>query len=183
LADWQKDSRHRKLHLCVNVSARQFHQPDFVVQVLAVLRQTGARPHLLKLELTESLVLDNVNETIAKMTELKAIGVRFSVDDFGTGQSSLAYLTQLPLDQLKIDQSFVRNIGIKPSNGIIVQTVIAMARTLGLEAIAEGVETRAQQEFLAQQGCSMYQGYLFGRPTPLTQFEALLLAGAPCSTD
>ena len=183
LANWQKDSRYRRLHLCVNVSARQFHQPDFVLQVLAVLRETGARPHQLKLELTESLVLDNVSETIAKMTELKAMGVRFSVDDFGTGQSSLAYLTQLPLDQLKIDQSFVRNIGIKPSNGIIVQTVIAMARTLGLEAIAEGVETRAQQEFLAQQGCNLYQGYLFGRPAPLAQLEAMLQEALPCIQD
>jgi EAL domain-containing protein (putative c-di-GMP-specific phosphodiesterase class I) len=183
LANWQKDSRLRKLHLCVNVSARQFHQPDFVVQVLAALRETGARPHLLKLELTESLVLDNVSETIAKMSELKAVGVRFSVDDFGTGYSSLAYLTQLPLDQLKIDQTFVRNIGIKPSNGIIVQTVIAMARTLGLEAIAEGVETRSQQEFLAKQGCSLYQGYLFGRPAPLARFEALLREAPPCTPD
>ncbi len=181
LAVWQQGAPGSKLHLCVNVSARQFHQRDFVAQVLTVLHETGARPQLLKLELTESLVLDNVYETIAKMTELKAAGVRFSVDDFGTGHSSLAYLTQLPLDQLKIDQTFVRNIGIKPSNGVIVQTVIGMARNLSLEVIAEGVETREQQEFLAAQGCTLYQGYLFGKPTPLAQFEALLTSALPCT--
>lgn len=174
LAVWQGNGRCSELHLSVNVSARQFHQRDFVAQVAEVMRETGVRPHLLKLELTESLVLDNVDDTIAKMNELKALGVQFSVDDFGTGHSSLAYLTRLPLDQLKIDQSFVRNIGIKRTDGVIVQTIIGMARNLALEVIAEGVETQAQQEFLAKHGCTLYQGYLFGRPTPLAGFEALL---------
>jgi len=174
LAVWQNDDRCRALHLSVNVSARQFRQPDFVAQVAAVIHATGIRPHLLQLELTESLVLVNVNDTIAKMSALKALGVQFSVDDFGTGYSSLAYLTSLPLDQLKIDQSFVRNIGIKPTDGVIVQTIIGMARNLDLEVIAEGVETQAQQEFLARHGCILYQGYLFGKPTPLADFEALL---------
>ncbi|MDO8251692.1 MAG: EAL domain-containing protein, partial [Rhodoferax sp.] len=182
LAAWQTNARGRELHLSVNVSARQFHQPAFVAEVAKVMRETGINPHLLKLELTESLVLDNVDDTIVKMTALKALGVRFSVDDFGTGQSSLAYLTHLPLDQLKIDQSFVRNIGIKNSDGVIVQTIIGMARNLGLEVIAEGVETLAQQEFLARHGCTLYQGYLYGKPTPLAEFEAML-AVVSCTPD
>ncbi len=174
LAAWRDVARCRDLHLCVNVSARQFHQHNFVEQVVAVVLETGIDPHLLKLELTESLVLDNVDETVAKMTELKALGLQFSVDDFGTGHSSLTYLTTLPLTQLKIDQSFVRNIGAKPSVGMIVQTIIGMAHNLGLEVIAEGVETLEQQQFLALNGCTLYQGYLYGKPTPLAEFEALL---------
>jgi EAL domain-containing protein (putative c-di-GMP-specific phosphodiesterase class I) len=162
------------MQLAVNVSAREFRQANFVAQVSQRVSEAGIAPSGLKLELTESLVLDNVEDTIAKMSALKALGVRFSMDDFGTGQSSLSYLTQLPLDQLKIDQSFVRNIGIKPSDGMIVQTIIGMARNLGLEVIAEGVETAGQQVFLAQHGCTLYQGYLFGKPTPLAGFEALL---------
>ena len=181
LAVWQADGRCHALHLSVNVSARQFGQADFVAQVAAALRESGARANLLKLELTESLVLLNVDDTIAKMNELKAMGVLFSVDDFGTGHSSLAYLTRLPLYQLKIDQSFVRNIGIQHSDGVIVQTIIGMAHNLGLEVIAEGVETRAQQEFLALHGCSLYQGYLFGKPTPLAGFEAMLAGVPPCT--
>jgi EAL domain-containing protein (putative c-di-GMP-specific phosphodiesterase class I) len=174
LAVWQQHDATRALHLSVNVSARQFRQVDFATQVAEVIRETGINAQLLKLELTESVVLDNVDDTIAKMTELKATGVRFSMDDFGTGFSSLAYLTRLPMDQLKIDQSFVRNIGIQHSDGVIVQTIIGMARNLALEVIAEGVETSAQHEFLALHGCYLYQGYLFGRPTPLAEFEALL---------
>lgn len=181
LAAWQEDVRDRELHLSVNVSARQFRQRDFVAQVASVMRETAASPHLLTLELTESLVLDNVDDTITKMSELKALGVQFSVDDFGTGHSSLAYLTRLPLDQLKIDQSFVRNIGIKHTDDVIVQTIIGMARNLGLEVIAEGVETLAQQEFLARHGCTLYQGYLYGKPTSLAQFEALLATVVPCT--
>ena len=174
LARWQGDPRACDLHLAVNVSARQFRQPDFVAQVSTVVHESGIKPHLLKLELTESLVLDNVTDTIAKMNELKNLGVRFSMDDFGTGQSSLSYLTRLPLNQLKIDQSFVRNIGLQATDDVIVQTIIGMARSLGLSVIAEGVETPAQQEFLALHGCTLYQGYLFGKPTALPDFEALL---------
>jgi diguanylate cyclase (GGDEF)-like protein len=174
LASWQQSSTSAHLQLAVNVSARQFRQADFVDVVKEVIRQTGIQPQGLKLELTESLVLDNIDDTISKMSILKSLGVRFSMDDFGTGQSSLSYLTRLPLDQVKIDQSFVRNIGIKPSDGMIVQTIIGMAKNLGLEVIAEGVETSSQQEFLANHGCSLYQGYLFGKPCPLADFEALL---------
>jgi len=171
---WQESEATADLQLAVNVSARQFRQSDFVALVQCVIEDTGVAPHGLKLELTESLVLDNVADTIAKMKALKALGVRFSMDDFGTGQSSLSYLTRLPLDQLKIDQSFVRNIGIKSSDGVIVQTIIGMARNLGLEVIAEGVETVEQEAFLAEHGCTLYQGYLFGKPTPVADFEALL---------
>ncbi len=174
LRQWQQAPVTAHLQLAVNVSARQFRQTDFVAKVQQVVQATGIDPLGLKLELTESLVLANVDDTIAKMSALKGLGVRFSMDDFGTGQSSLSYLTQLPLDQLKIDQSFVRNIGIKSTDGVIVQTIIGMARNLGLEVIAEGVETPAQQAFLADNGCTLYQGYLFGKPTPLAEFESLL---------
>jgi len=162
------------LELAVNVSARQFRDTDFVQQVAQALQQTGANPARLKLELTESLVLDDVGDTVTKMDQLKALGVRFSMDDFGTGQSSLSYLTQLPLDQLKIDQSFVRNIGVKANDGIIIQTIIGLASKLGMEVIAEGVETIAQREFLQRNGCTICQGYLLGRPMPVEQFEQML---------
>ena len=180
LAAWQGDERYRHLPLSVNVSARQFRQRDFVARVVEVLRETGARPHLLKLELTESLVLDNVDDTIAKIGMLKTKGVRFSMDDFGTGYSSLAYLTRLPLDQLKIDQSFVRNLGVRHTDDVIVQTIIGMARNLELDVIAEGVETQAQKDFLAQYGCVFFQGYLLGRPMPADALETLM-AAAPAA--
>jgi diguanylate cyclase (GGDEF)-like protein len=175
LKAWQTTTDKATLQLSVNVSARQFRQAEFVEQVRGVLQDSGANPSLLKLELTESLVLDNVQDTIAKMQQLKAMGVRFSMDDFGTGQSSLTYLTQLPLDQLKIDQSFIHNIGVHASDAVIVQTIIGMANTLGLEVIAEGVETEAQRDFLAAHGCYLCQGYLFAKPLPVVEFEAMLL--------
>jgi len=181
LARWQQSSATAALQLAVNVSARQFRQLDFVEQVKQVILETGVSPNGLKLELTESLVLDNIDDTIAKMNALKILGVRFSMDDFGTGQSSLSYLTQLPLDQLKIDQSFVRNISIKPSDGMIVQTIIGMAHNLALEVIAEGVETSDQRAFLAEHGCTLYQGYLFGKPTPVAAFETLLTTQGTCA--
>jgi diguanylate cyclase (GGDEF)-like protein len=170
LRAWQTHPRLQEMALAVNVSARQFRAGDFVQQVANVLQQTGANPHRLKLELTESLVLDDVHDTVSKMNQLKTLGVRFSMDDFGTGQSSLSYLTQLPLDQLKIDQSYVRNIGVKSTDAIIIQTIIGLASKLGMEVIAEGVETNAQRAFLLAHGCSIYQGYLLGRPAPLDQF-------------
>lgn len=167
---WESSPLTRDLQIAVNVSARQFYQPDFVEVVGNLVTQSGINPALLKLELTESMVLDDVADTVVKMNALKKIGVRFSMDDFGTGYSSLSYLTQLPLDQLKVDQSFVRNIGIKPSDAVIVQTIIGMAINLNMESIAEGVETQAQRDFLEQAGCKFYQGYLFGRPVPLEKF-------------
>jgi EAL domain-containing protein (putative c-di-GMP-specific phosphodiesterase class I) len=176
LKTWEAMPQCAALELSVNVSARQFRQPDFVSQVIAVLQQTGARPDRLKLELTESVVLEDVTETIGKMHELKALGVSFALDDFGTGQSSLSYLTRLPLDQLKIDQSFVHNIGIQATDALMVQTIIGMAHNLGMQVIAEGVETPQQRAFLALHGCALCQGYLLGRPVPLEQFEQSLPA-------
>ena len=173
LARWQKDVRRAHLSVSVNVSARQFRQSDLVAQVTQVLAHTGVRPQRLKFELTESLVLDNVDDTIAKMLQLREQGVQFSVDDFGTGYSSLAYLTRLPLHELKIDQSFVRNLGQRPTDDVIVQTIIGMASNLGLDVIAEGVETVQQKNFLARHGCHLYQGYLLGRPMPVAELEAL----------
>ena len=171
---WETNPLACELQLAVNVSARQFHQPDFVEQIRATLKKTGADPARLKLELTESVVLGNIDNAVAKMHELKGIGVHFSMDDFGTGYSSLSYLTQLPLDQLKIDQSFVRNIGIKPTDAVIVQTIIGMGNSLGMEVIAEGVETEAQRDFLERNGCHAYQGYLFSKPVPIEEFETLI---------
>ena len=179
LARWQEQPQWAHLQLSVNVSARQFRQSDFVHQVIETLQVTGARAHLLTLELTESLVLDNVEDAIDKMHQLRTKGVRFSVDDFGTGYSSLAYLTRLPLHQLKIDQSFVRNLGSRPSDDVIVQTIIGMGRNLDLEVIAEGVETEAQKAILAGHGCDLYQGYLLARPMPVADFERSL--GGPAA--
>ena len=171
LVIWAGQPEAAHLTLAVNVSARQFRQPDFVNQVLAVLDRTGANPRKLKLELTESLLLADVQDVIAKMTALKAKGVCFSLDDFGTGYSSLSYLKRLPLDQLKIDQSFVRDVLVDINDGAIAQTIIALGQTMGLAVIAEGVETEEQCEFLARIGCNTYQGYFFSRPLPLEGFE------------
>lgn len=168
---WEAIPQTRHLQLAVNVSAHQFHQVGFVEQICAVLEKHAIRPERLKLELTESLVLGNIDDAILKMQELKKVGVYFSMDDFGTGYSSLAYLSQLPIDQLKIDQSFVRNIGVKSTDAVIVQTIIGMADNLGMEVIAEGVETEEQRAFLELHGCQAVQGYLFGRPLPLDEFE------------
>jgi EAL domain-containing protein (putative c-di-GMP-specific phosphodiesterase class I) len=174
LKDWESDKNTRYLRLAINVSARQFHQKNFVDSVRETLLRYRVDPDRLDLELTESLVLDNIDEAIDKMHALKSIGVRFSMDDFGTGYSSLSYLTRLPLDQLKIDQSFVHNIGVKQSDAVIVQTIIGMANNLGMEVIAEGVETEAQREFLEKHGCPVCQGFLFGKPVPIAEFEAEL---------
>jgi diguanylate cyclase (GGDEF)-like protein/PAS domain S-box-containing protein len=174
LAKWGAQPNMAHLTLAVNVSARQLHQTDFVEQILAVLRSTGANPQRLKLELTESLLVSDVENAIIKMTALKARGVGFSLDDFGKGYSSLSYLKRLPLDQLKIDQDFVRDILTDPNDAAIAKMVVALAESLGLTVIAEGVEIAAQRDFLARQGCHAYQGYLFSRPLPLEEFEALV---------
>jgi EAL domain-containing protein (putative c-di-GMP-specific phosphodiesterase class I) len=174
LALWAARQETAQLTIAVNVSARQLHQRDFVDQVLAVLDHTGANPHRLKLELTESLLVDDVEGVIAKMTALKARGVGFSLDDFGTGYSSLSYLKRLPLDQLKIDQGFVRNILTDPNDAAIAKMVVALAESLGLAVIAEGVEIQAQSEFLAHLGCHAYQGYLYSRPLPLHELEEFM---------
>lgn len=173
---WEADRRTSDLQLAVNVSGRQFRQSDFVAQVSEVISRIDINPLLLKLELTESIVLDDVPDTIAKMQALRQIGVSFAMDDFGTGYSSLAYLTQLPLNQLKIDQSFVRHIGSKTSDATIIQTIIGMANNLSMEVIAEGVETQEQRDFLEANGCLLFQGYLFSMPVPYEEFEKLMEA-------
>ncbi|MBI5921707.1 MAG: EAL domain-containing protein [Betaproteobacteria bacterium] len=177
LAAWAGRAEMAHFTLAVNVSALQFHEPDFVEQVLKTLEQTGANPHLLKLELTESLLVSNVEDVIAKMTALKAKGVGFALDDFGTGYSSLSYLKRLPLDQLKIDRGFVRDILTDPNDASIAKMVVALAQSLDLAVIAEGVEIEAQKNFLARHGCLAYQGFLFSRPLPIGEFERFVLAG------
>ena len=170
-ARWQQDPLFAHLSLAINVSARQFLQDDFVAQVLALVQQTGANPAQIKLELTESLLLDNVDSVIATMRALKAHGLGFSLDDFGTGYSSLSYLKRLPLDQIKIDQGFVRDVLLDASDAAIARSIIALADSLGLSVIAEGVETTAHHQFLLAHGCQAFQGYLFGRPLTLEDFE------------
>ncbi|PKU24050.1 EAL domain-containing protein [Telmatospirillum siberiense] len=174
IAAWaaREDTAH--IVLAVNVSALQFRQPDFIERTFATLEQTGANPHNLKLELTESMLLDNVEDVIAKMTALRSRGVRFSLDDFGTGYSSLSYLKRLPLDQLKIDRSFVSEVLTDPNDAAIARTIIALGQTMGLSVIAEGVETEGQRDFLSGLGCQAYQGFLFGRPLPLDEFQMSL---------
>jgi diguanylate cyclase (GGDEF)-like protein/PAS domain S-box-containing protein len=174
LVAWQKDQLTQQLSISMNVSAKQFHQHDFVPQVKATIAHYDINPSLLKLELTESLLLADVDNTIAIMNELKEVGIRFELDDFGTGYSSLQYLKRLPLSQLKIDQSFVRDIATDSSDRAIVLTIITMANTLGLEVIAEGVETEEQRQYLIENGCMHFQGYLFGQPLPIEELQLLL---------
>lgn len=174
LKSWQQDARTSDLVLAVNVSAKQFRQSNFVVQVQDAIQRYTINPKLLKLELTESLLLESVEDTIATMSILKGIGVQFSLDDFGTSYSSLQYLKRLPLDQLKIDQSFVRDLASDSSDKAIVRTIIAMAQSLNLNVIAEGVETEEQRQLLMGKGCTHFQGYLFSEPVPIERFEALL---------
>jgi diguanylate cyclase (GGDEF)-like protein/PAS domain S-box-containing protein len=176
---WETSPHTEHLQLAVNVSAHQFRQTDFVENVVAVIDTTRINPDRLKLELTETMVLEDIDDTVRKMNALRAIGVRFSMDDFGTGYSSLSSLKKLPLDQLKIDQSFVHDILIDPDDTVIVQTIIAMANHLGMEVIAEGVETHAQREFLEQHNCQVCQGFLFSKPVPVYEFESLLLTEIP----
>ena len=177
LAAWSVRKETAHLIMSVNVSARQLLHPNFVGQVLSALDHSGASPSRLKLELTESLLVDNVEDTIVKMTALKAHGISFSLDDFGTGYSSLSYLKRLPLDQLKIDQSFVRDVLTDPNDAAIARAIVTLAQSLGLNVIAEGVETEAQRNILASYGCHCYQGYLFSRPLPADELDAFVLSG------
>jgi diguanylate cyclase (GGDEF)-like protein/PAS domain S-box-containing protein len=171
LATWAAQLESAHLTMAVNVSANQFGRPEFVAQVVEVLHRTGANPHRLTLELTESLLLSNVDHVIKKMNELKAFGVGFALDDFGTGYSSLSYLRRLPLSQLKIDRSFVRELVSDPHSAAIARTIVVLSQTLGMGVMAEGVETECQRVELAALGCFAYQGFLFGRPEPIEQFQ------------
>lgn len=168
---WSADPKKQRLSIAINISARQFRHAEFVTDVLGTLRQTGANPHRLKLELTESLLLTDVHEATAKMQTLRDVGVRFALDDFGTGYSSLSYLKNLPLDELKIDKSFIRDLLIDPKNAAIALTVLALGLSLGLDVVAEGVETQEQLDFLAQNGCEFFQGYLFGQPVTVDELK------------
>jgi len=170
LVAWAADPATARLTLAVNVSARQFGQSAFVDEVQKVVDRTGADPHRLKLELTESVLVENVEHTVEHMHALKADGISFALDDFGIGYSSLAYLKRLPLDQLKIDQSFVRDVLTDPNDAAIARTILGLGQTLGLDVIAEGVETQSQRDFLAAHGCRSYQGYFFGQPVSAEQF-------------
>ena len=176
LVNWGSHSETAKLTLAVNVSVRQFRQTDFVEQVFNIIDHSGANPKLLQLEITESLFAENLEDIIEKMHKLKAKGIGFSLDDFGTGYSSLSYLKQMPLDQLKIDRSFVRDILEDANDATIAFSIIGLAQSLGLEVIAEGVETESQREFLYKSGCNFYQGYLFSQPLPIELFETYLKA-------
>ena len=171
LVAWAQHKDLSRLNLAINVSARQFHHPDFVEDVLATLEETGANPERLELELTESLLVEDVDAMIAKMSRLKARGVRFALDDFGTGYSSLNYLKRLPLDQLKIDQSFIRDLLVQPRDAAIVRTILTLGDNLALSVTAEGVETPTQRDALLQMGCRKFQGYLFARPGPPQDLE------------
>lgn len=176
LQSWQKSSTTKDLMLSVNVSVKQFHQAGFVEQVKATLQRYEIIPARLKLELSERILVDNVDDVIIKMDALSKIGVRFSLDDFGTGYSSLHHLKKFPLNQLKIDRSFMRDILTDDSDRAFAKTIIAMAHSLGIKVIAEGVETAEQQQFLLDNGCLIYQGCLFGKPVPIDEFEALYSA-------
>ena len=170
---WQGDVLTRDLELSINVSAKQFRQPNFTEQVKGIVDRQGINPKLLKLEITESILFENIDAAIDCMNKLKEYGIQFALDDFGTGYSSLQYLNRLPLSQLKIDQSFIGNI-LKGRNLTIVKTIISMSKTLDMGVIAEGVETDEQQQILQNNGCFYYQGYLFSKPVPIDQFETLL---------
>ncbi len=174
IKSWEQGPLTSGLDLCVNVSAKQFHQADFADQLRSTVKMLAFNPKRLKIEITESMLLENIDATIETMVELKEIGIGFSLDDFGTGYSSLQYLKRLPIDQLKIDQSFVRDIATDSSDKAIVRTIIAMAQSLNLDVIAEGVETEEQRHFLLVAGCTQFQGYLFGKPVPIGEFEASL---------
>lgn len=178
LADWARQGSHLCPCISVNVSARQFRQPGFVESTLAIITRRGANPRRLKLELTESLLLEDTEEVVARMLALKQHGVGFSLDDFGTGYSSLSYLKRLPLDQLKIDQSFINDIESNPGDAAIARTIISLGQGLGLSVIAEGVETEAQRDALARSGCHTYQGYFFSHPLPIAEFMAFAQAHA-----
>lgn len=178
LKAWSRHPQRSRLKIAVNISAMQLGMPDFVNSVLDILQRTGVDPRRLRLELTESMLVSNVEDTIAKMTSLRALGVGFALDDFGTGYSSLAYLRRLPVDQLKIDRSFVSDILHDPSCAAIAQTIISLSRAMGLPVIAEGVETAEQLAFLEDLGCRTHQGYYFSPPLPIDDFECLMPAFA-----
>lgn len=176
---WSRRAETSSITMAVNVSALQFHQAGFVGIVLSALEKTGADPRRLKLELTESLLINNLEDVIGKMQTLKDNGIKLSLDDFGTGYSSLLHLKRLPLDELKIDKEFINDILTHPKDAAIAKMLISLASSMGISVVAEGVETEAQRDYLASHDCHKYQGYLFSRPLPIVQLEAFLLQTRP----
>lgn len=171
LAAWQSHPELAGVRIAVNISSQQILHEHFVTEVSSILNQTGADPALLELELTESLLVEDVEQTIEKMQQLRQRGVHFALDDFGTGYSSMCYLKRLPLDKLKIDQGFVQNVMTDPNDVAIIRTIVALGQSLDLAVVAEGVETREQQQSLSALGCCVFQGYLFSRPVPAKELE------------
>lgn len=176
IAAWALRPETASFSVAVNVSVRQFRHPEFVDQVMSVIQRTGIPPQRLKLELTESLLASDIDVTIAKMGMLKDAGVTLSIDDFGMGYSALSYLKHMPLDQLKIDRTFVKDVLTDPNDAAIARTIIGLAQSLGLAVMAEGVETQAQRDFLARHGCECYQGFLFCKPLPIEALEPFIAA-------
>ncbi|MDO8311264.1 MAG: EAL domain-containing protein, partial [Sideroxyarcus sp.] len=170
---WEMDPVMNKIRVSINVSPKQLSHPYFVEQLKGTIEQTGIRPSQLELELTESFILQDMQDAIEKMQKLREIGIRFALDDFGTGYSSLSHLKRLPLEQLKIDQTFVRDIACDKNSRVMVRTIISIASNFGMEVVAEGVESDGQFAFLRQYGCNKFQGYLFGKPVPVQEFEQL----------
>ena len=183
LRRWADEPGMAELYMAVNVSARQFRQPDFVTQVADALSRHAVNPQRLKLELTESLLLDNVEDVVEKMQALRRLGVRFSLDDFGTGYASLSYLKRFPFEQLKVDRSFIRDIMTNSDDAGIVRAIIAMGNTLRLSVVAEGVEDSEQHAYLVRHGCSLFQGYLFGKPMSFEDFRQKLGGAAQSLAD
>ena len=174
---------HSKFYVAVNLSTRQFSESDLMETIEQVLEATDLSPEYLKLEITESSIMEKPEQAIAKMKMLRAKGIHFSIDDFGTGYSSLSYLKRFPIDTLKIDRSFVIDSTTNKDDQEIVKTIISMAKHLNMDAVAEGVETKEQQDFLINQGCHMMQGYYFGRPMPADKFEEMLQTKAAAHED
>jgi len=174
LKRWQKNRLTRHLTLSVNVSAKQFFQKKFVAEVQATVQRYGIDPTRLKLELTESMLIDNIENTIEAIYTLNEMGIKISLDDFGTGYSSLQYLKKLLIYQLKIDQSFIHDIVTDSQDEVIIRTIVAMANNLDISVIAEGVETEAQKQLILANGCTYFQGYLFSPPVPIDEFELLI---------
>lgn len=166
LSDWESDPEKDNWTLAVNISPRQFRHSGFVEHVEQVVGRAGIDASRLKFEVTENLLIDNLEQVAEKMNTLQALGIRFSLDDFGTGYASLSYLKLLPIHQLKIDQSFVRELGQNQNDEAIIKTILALGQSLELNVIAEGVETQQQAERLTELGCNQFQGYLYGRPVP-----------------
>ncbi|MGZ9001847.1 MAG: putative bifunctional diguanylate cyclase/phosphodiesterase, partial [Methylophilus sp.] len=168
---WEGATNTNRIRISVNVSALQFNQPDFVEKVIAATKSIGCNPNLLRLEITESTVLENLELIIEKMLALKKAGISFALDDFGTGQSSLSVIKRLPLDELKIDRSFISDISHESNDTFMVQTIISIAKNLGLEVIAEGVEMDDQQRLLKKYGCNNFQGFLYGKPVSIKDLK------------